>query len=558
MAEPNRCSLCGAEMPPGAPEGLCPNCLLKVGLEPQSQAPQSQAPQSQPPASTVSAEKSSGFTPPTPQELNGLFPQLEFLELLGKGGMGAVYKARQKSLDRLVAVKILPPDVGLDPAFAERFTREARALAKLNHPHIVGIHDFGSVPMLPAPAEGGAKGGRGAGSIYYFMMEFVDGVNLRQAQRAGQLKPAQALQIVPQICDALQYAHEEGVVHRDIKPENILLDKRGRVKIADFGLAKLLGKTVEELTLTGTRQIVGTIPYMAPEQIEGSRDVDHRADIYSLGVTFYEMLTGELPLGRFPLPSHKVQIDVRLDQVVLRTLEKAPELRYQQAGEVKTEVETISRTPRGKPLTDVLKDVAIGVMHGGKRAAQWVSEKVTNLRAEAKPAAAEAKQAVAEATQGVAEAAQIADQAAQAADEASRAADKQAAEPSAEPAPSAGTRKKMLFVGGLIALAVTGMVIDLTRRHFAPLGTISGLTLLAVVAWKERGTPLGRDVKILLFCLLASYLVLEAVIHSPETLFAAVIGIVVLYLVWDAVRAAWNKTKPPAVEAAPPVAEKRV
>jgi serine/threonine protein kinase len=124
-------------MPADAPEGLCPQCLLKVALEPQSQAP----------ASTASPGKSSAFTPPTPQELNQHFPQLEFLELLGKGGMGAVYKARQKSLDRMVAVKILPPDVGLDPAFAERFTREARALAKLNHPHIVGIHDFGSVQL---------------------------------------------------------------------------------------------------------------------------------------------------------------------------------------------------------------------------------------------------------------------------------------------------------------------------------------------------------------------------------------------------------------------------
>src|SRR5712692_9194174 len=132
--------------------------------------------------------------------------------------MGAVYKARQPGLDRLVALKILPPDAGRDPAFAERFTREARALAKLNHPNIVGVYDFGQTD-----------------GQYYLIMEFVDGLNLRQVLRAGELKPQEALRIVPQICEALQFAHDEGIVHRDIKPENILLDKKGRVKIADFG-----------------------------------------------------------------------------------------------------------------------------------------------------------------------------------------------------------------------------------------------------------------------------------------------------------------------------------
>ena len=170
------------------------------------------------------------------------FPQLEILELLGRGGMGAVYKARQKGLDRLVAVKILPPEVGADPAFAERFTREARALARLSHPNIVAVYDFGR-PHSPSPSgRGTASGARGEGSLFYFVMEYVDGVNLRQAIQAGGMSPKEALAIVPQICDALQFAHDEGIVHRDIKPENILVDKRGRVKIADFGLAKLLGQ----------------------------------------------------------------------------------------------------------------------------------------------------------------------------------------------------------------------------------------------------------------------------------------------------------------------------
>jgi serine/threonine-protein kinase len=203
--------------------------------------------------------------------------------------MGAVYKARQLGLDRWVALKILPPDASRDPAFAQRFGREARALAKLNHPHIVSVFDSGQ-----------------AGGLYYFVMEYVDGVNLREAIQTSELGPQEAMAIVPQLCDALQYAHDEGIVHRDIKPENVLLDKKGGVKIADFGLARLLDQSNENFTLTGTHQVMGTPRYMAPEQMKQSHEVDHRADIYSLGVVFYEMLTGELPLGRFAPPSRKV------------------------------------------------------------------------------------------------------------------------------------------------------------------------------------------------------------------------------------------------------------
>ena len=183
-------------------------------------------------------------------------------------------------------------------------------------------------------------------------MEFVDGVNLRQAIQAGGMDPKQALAIVPQICDALQFAHEEGVVHRDVKPENILIDKRGRVKIADFGLAKLLGQAPGDIALTATQQVMGTLRYMAPEQMEGTKGIDHRADIYSLGVVFYELLTGELPIGRFAPPSKKVEIDVRLDEVVLRALEKEPEQRYQHASEVKTDMETIAGSHAQAPVAE--------------------------------------------------------------------------------------------------------------------------------------------------------------------------------------------------------------
>jgi hypothetical protein len=187
-------------------------------------------------------------------------------------------------------------------------------------------------------------------------MEYVDGTDLRRVIQAGELSPPQALAIVPQICEALQYAHEQGIVHRDIKPENILLDKKGEARIADFGLAKLLDQPVAAYTLTRAGQRMGTPHYMAPEQIEHPNAVDHRADIFSLGVVFYEMLTGELPLGHFPVPSQKVEVDVRLDSVVLRTLEKEPERRYQHASEVRTDLEAISTGDEPVPRREVLTE----------------------------------------------------------------------------------------------------------------------------------------------------------------------------------------------------------
>jgi tRNA A-37 threonylcarbamoyl transferase component Bud32 len=314
MSVVNACLECAAPLEADAPEGLCPNCLLGLAANP-SGSPQ--------PGTTPFP--SAGFVAPSPAELASRFPQLEILELLGQGGMGAVYKARQPKLDRLVAVKILPPEWDKDPAFAERFAREAKALARLTHPHIVAVHDFGETDGL-----------------YYLIMEYVDGANLRHVLQEGRLKPSEALGIVPQICDALQYAHEEGVVHRDIKPENILLDSKGRVKIADFGLAKLLNRPRAAFTLTGSQQVMGTLDYMAPEQRLRPQEVDHRADIYSLGVVFYEMLTGELPLGRFEPPSHKARVDARLDEIVFRALEREPHRRYQRASHVKSDVQSIA------------------------------------------------------------------------------------------------------------------------------------------------------------------------------------------------------------------------
>ncbi len=316
---PNTCQKCGKPIMDGSPRGLCPMCLISAVAKSDEPVP---------------------TNAPSPEldDLRPAFPQLEILETLGAGGMGRVYKVRQPNLDRIVALKLLPPAYAADPEWIERFTREARALARLNHPNIVQVYDFGET----APNETGER-------FPFLLMEFVDGVNLRQALRTGALTAREALTIVPSVCAALQYAHDQGVLHRDIKPENILLDTQGRVKIADFGLAKLGGDSAPGLTLTGTGAQLGTAAYMAPEQIEKPHDVDHRADIYSLGVVFYELLTGELPLGRFPAPSEKAGTDPRLDTIVFRTLEKERDRRFQTATDMRTEVENVANHPAPEP-----------------------------------------------------------------------------------------------------------------------------------------------------------------------------------------------------------------
>ncbi len=313
MNDTRTCPNCRAEIPADAPEGICPACALRAGFDIGEGI-----------NTPTCADTSRTPQPIAVEELAGLLPELEQFELIGRGGMGTVYRARHRELDRLVAVKVLDPALSFHASFTERFIREARTMAKLDHPNVVRVYDSGY-------REG----------FYYLIMELVDGVSLRQTIEAGGLDPKEALAMVPHICEALQYAHDQGIVHRDIKPENILMDREGSIKIADFGLAKLIGKETGR-RLTRTNQVMGTPNYMAPEQIEHPGEVDHRADIYSLGVVFYELLTGELPVGRFPLPSKKVQIDVRLDDVVLHTLEKEPSLRYQKASELRTDVESIS------------------------------------------------------------------------------------------------------------------------------------------------------------------------------------------------------------------------
>ena len=332
----SHCPRCGSALDPAASQNPCPRCLFSAAMAP-----------TQPGGTTPKPSE-----PLSPAALAPHFPQLEILECLGRGGMGVVYKARQKALNRFVALKILAPERSTDPGFAERFTAEARTLASLNHPNIVTIHDFGE-----------------SGGFYHLVMEYVDGVNLRQAMTAGRFTPEQALAIVPPVCEALQYAHDHGVVHRDIKPENLLLDQQGRVKVADFGIAKLLGSATAGGPGTTAADTVpvnappagavgpdtlgasaaGTPQYMAPEQ-RARGPVDHRADIYSLGVVLYELLTGETPKTSLEAPSRKIQIDVRLDEVVLRALAVAPELRFPTATEFRTRVEALTAPATPVPV----------------------------------------------------------------------------------------------------------------------------------------------------------------------------------------------------------------
>ena len=316
-----KCPTCGHEFDPQAAPGLkgaCPRCMAELLRSRTGDASGSAHEEETPPLGA--GAKLSGY---------------EVLEYIGRGGMGFVYRAKQAGLDRVVALKVLAPRLAASPEFAARFNREAKALAALSHPNIVQIHDYGQ-----------------EGELYFLVMEYVDGTSLRRVLSTQRISPETALRYVPQICDALEYAHSQGVIHRDIKPENILIDKRGNLKIADFGLAKMaVGTAVApdaatepagHATVSG--QVMGTPHYMAPEQVENMAAVDHRADIYSLGVVFYEMLTGELPLGRFPAPSQRVQVDVRFDEVVLKALEKEPEKRYQRASDVKVDVTRLSQS----------------------------------------------------------------------------------------------------------------------------------------------------------------------------------------------------------------------
>ena len=203
------------------------------------------------------------------------FGDYEILEELGVGGMGRVYRARDLTLERLVALKTLAHQFSTDSNFVQRFLKEARAAARLNHPNIVQIYDFGCID-----------------SVYYLAMEFVDGHSLGAYLKSGHFSEAESIQIIRHACRALSVAHADGIVHRDIKPDNMMLTSRGEVKLVDLGIAKRID---EDQSLTQTGQAIGTPHYISPEQIRGQKDVDPRADVYSLGASLYHLVTGHTP-----------------------------------------------------------------------------------------------------------------------------------------------------------------------------------------------------------------------------------------------------------------------
>jgi|GEM_PF-946404 len=270
------------------------------------------------------------WTPPTPEHLQAMLPQYDHWEMLGCGGMGAVYQARQTSLDRLVAIKVLPPQVAADEAeYIERFKNEARTMAKMNHPAIVAVYDFGET----------------SDGLLYIVMEHVNGTDVaKMIQAQGKLTAAHALAITAHVCDALAYAHEHGVIHRDIKPANILINMEGAVKVADFGLARMQdpgqtsGMTQEGMTL-------GTPDYVAPEALIIGVMVDGRADLYAVGVMLYNMLTGEIPRGFFQLPSEKTACDTRYDTIVRKAMEQDVVKRYQTSREIRRDLDQILTVP---------------------------------------------------------------------------------------------------------------------------------------------------------------------------------------------------------------------
>jgi len=302
-----RCKSCGLHFTVERPESLI---AARVGRQVAAAA----ARPARPAPAPAPAPRPAAAADETSPVAGGLsIPGFEIHEMLGKGGMGRVYRARQVSLDRWVAIKILNEDLAKHHSFIRRFEKESGALASLNHPNITAIFDRGS-----------------AGGLYYFVMEYVGGPSLRHKMQAG-LETREAVQLFCILCRAVAHAHKRAVIHRDLKPENVLFSEEGVLKVADFGLANIIAPD-RRWELTRTKVSMGTVNYMAPEQRQDAKHVDHRADIYSLGVMLYEMLTGELPVGRFRPPSKtRPGIDERLDRVVMRMLDVEPQQRPQNA-----------------------------------------------------------------------------------------------------------------------------------------------------------------------------------------------------------------------------------
>jgi serine/threonine-protein kinase len=268
------------------------------------------------------------FRAPLPEELAPLFPSYQILSLIATGGMGAVYHAMQTSLEREVAIKILPVEFGEDTGFCEAFAAEAKAMAKLNHPNLIGVYDFGEV-----------KG------MLFIVMEYVPGQSLHEACNGSAVEPAEVIRLMTGISLGLAHAHQHGILHRDIKPANILLDSHLQPKIGDFGLARPVDAQVSD-----GEAIFGTPGYTAPEVLQPPHTMDQRADIFSLGVLLHELLTGQLPGDDRRTPSEISLCDPRFDAVVLKATHPDPEQRYHSATEIADALHKIATTAGPKVL----------------------------------------------------------------------------------------------------------------------------------------------------------------------------------------------------------------
>jgi serine/threonine protein kinase len=261
-----------------------------------------------------------GFQAPEPAELSPLFPGYEIECLIATGGMGAVYRAIQKSLDRTVALKILPKELSKDAAFCAGFEAEAKAMARLNHPNLIGVYDFGAV-----------------NDMLYIIMEYVPGQSIYHSAYGKTLPPKEVVRLVSGICDGLAHAHENGIIHRDIKPSNILLDLNSLPKIGDFGLARPIERKIEE-----GEEIFGTPHYTAPEVVNSPHSVDHRADIFSVGVLLHELLTGKLPADDVRPASLIARCDPRFDAIIRRATHPITSSRYSNAHELEKDLRAIT------------------------------------------------------------------------------------------------------------------------------------------------------------------------------------------------------------------------
>jgi serine/threonine protein kinase len=255
-------------------------------------------------------------TPPVALPAN--IPGYEMLKIIGSGGMGTVVEARQVSLNRKVAIKVLSPKLVDKPGLMERFEREVATLARLNHPNIVNIFDRGR-----------------EGNLLYFIMEYVDGPvgdgpkDLRQVIDSGKLNCELTQRLILEVVHALKYCHSQGIVHRDVKPSNVMLDRHGHAMVTDFGIAAVTNDSSSSMHLTSAGMGMGTYGYMAPEQLRNAATIDHRADIYSVGVMLYEMLTGALPSGSYlPASQAMVGLSSDWDDVVARAMHPKPEGRF--------------------------------------------------------------------------------------------------------------------------------------------------------------------------------------------------------------------------------------